>query len=390
MKDKKAILIFGGGTLQISIIKKCKRLNFLTVVIDPFDDAPGRIHADFFEVVGGEDFEKTCEVVVKYSILGVITAATDKPLIMMARIADKYKFPFFSLETAIAATDKYLMKLKFQENNIPCAKGFITSNSEDIASFPVIIKPRDNSGSRGVFYCNSLIDAKKVLRDSLSYSKLNEVLIEEVIEGSEYSIESIHYNGITEVIQYTEKLTTNLPYNVELGHIQPASLTLKQKEEIANLIGEIANALKFDNCASHTELKINDNGIFIIESSPRLGGDFITSNLIPISTGIDIEELLINISMNIKFNSFKISNASVVGVFFLNFESKMMIDDAPILTLDEELLDFSCTLKKGDVIPVITNSIDRYGYFILKGANWNSILTKKREIEQLIESRLNV
>lgn len=390
MKDKRSILIFGGGDLQISIIQKCKNLNLVTIVIDPNENAVGKKHADFFEVVSGNDFESTCEIVDRYAISGVLTAATDKPLVMMARIAAKYNFPFFSVETAINSTDKYLMKLKFQEYQIPCAKGIISSDYDGTVKLPIIVKPRDNSGSRGVFYCDSIADVQKVISKSLSFSKNQTVLIEEVIEGAEYSVESVHVKGKTHVVQYTEKMTTDFPYNVELGHIQPALLSKAQKEAIDQLISKIAIALNFENCVSHTEIKVNSKGIFVIETSPRLGGDYITSDLVPISTGFDIEEVLVKICMNMEIGKILLAESVYAGVFFIQFDTKVLEKNISITSNTQELVKYECDLKEGDEVPEITNSLDRYGYFILKGKNRSGLLAKKNEIDLLIRAGNNV
>ena len=105
--------------------------------------------------------------------------------------------------------------------------------------FPVIVKPRDNSGSRGVKLCCNQEELKESLDEALENSKLDTVLVEEFIEGSEYSIESLHHDGKSEVIQFTEKKTTEFPYNVELGHIQPANISDENKQKICEIISPV-------------------------------------------------------------------------------------------------------------------------------------------------------
>ena len=122
-QDKKAVLIFGVGPLQQSIINRAKKMGLYTVGIDPCEDAICRGDVDAFEVVGGQDYEGTCAAVEKYGIDAIVTAATDKPLVMMARIAEKYGFPFYSVDTAKWSTDKFQMKQRFLEGGVPCAKG---------------------------------------------------------------------------------------------------------------------------------------------------------------------------------------------------------------------------------------------------------------------------
>ena len=152
MKERKSVLVFGCGELQKSIIGRAHNMGLYVVGIDPCKDAFCKDSVDAFEVVGGQDYEGTCAVVEKYGIDAIVTAATDKPLVMMARIAEKYGFPFYSIETAQWSTDKFQMKQRFMEGGVPCAKGRLVKSVSEVEDFeyPVIIKPRDNSGSRGV------------------------------------------------------------------------------------------------------------------------------------------------------------------------------------------------------------------------------------------------
>lgn len=389
-KDKeKSILVFGGGELQLSVIEECKKLNIFTVVIDPNPNAAGKEFADAFEVVGGDDFAGTCAVVEKYSIDGIVTAATDKPLIMMEKVAEKYGFSFFSEQTAVISTDKHLMKQIFQENDIPCANGKLINKIDDSLKYPLILKPRDNSGSRGIVFCEIKAEAEEGLKEALGFSKKDTILAEEFISGKEYSVEALHFDNQTKVLQITEKITTPHPYNVELVHIQPAEISSAEENEIDELINKIATAMNFQNCASHTELKINDDGIFVIETSPRLGGDFITSKLTPLSTGINMESELIKISLGEIPELPEKENNSAAIFYFDLFEKKRVTKDLSFLENikdKKDVVEFSFDLKRGMEIPKIKNSLDRYGFIIVTANNRETLLESADEYINQIEA----
>ena len=369
MKSSKSVLVFGCGELQQSIIGRAHKMGLFVVGIDPCADAYCKDDVDAFEIVGGQDYEGTCAVIEKYGIDAIVTAATDKPLVMMARIAEKYGFPFFSVDTAIWSTDKFRMKQRFLERGVPCAKGRLVKRVEETADmvYPVIVKPRDNSGSRGVKLCRTEAELSASMEEALEYSKLDSVLVEEFIEGREYSIEGLHYDGRSEVIQFTEKETTEFPYNVELGHIQPASISEADKHQIREIVVRIGQALKFENCPSHTELKINERGIFVIETSPRLGGDFITSTLTPLSSGVNMEDELLQIALGEKIEPTP-GARQFAGVHFFAFDEGETIRRAPdylqIKSLPQ-VVDFSFKLKAGDRVNRITSSLNRYGHLTL-------------------------
>lgn len=376
---RKSILIFGAAKLQRSIIDTANKMGLFTIGIDPDENAECKDILNVFEIVGGNDFEKTIEIAQKYNISGIVTTATDKPLIMMAKVAEYLNLPFFSVQTAIDSTDKLLMKNLFLKNNIPCAKGIIIKNIDEIVdvNFPLIVKPRDNSGSRGVIYCKDKSEVATAINEAMSFTKNNNVLVEEFIEGKEYSIESVHFQNETKIIQFTEKITTNLPYNVELGHNQPASLTDSEKSQIRVLVAKIAQAMEFVNCASHTELKINEKGVFIIETSPRLGGDFITSHLVPLSTGINIEEALLKIAIGEKLILNESTNDFSL-VRFLNFRQgkikSINLPENPCILWSAE--HFSIDIKVGDNVPEIKNSLNRYGEVLFKGETSSAVNLK--------------
>lgn len=395
--DKKSILVFGVGELQRSIIRRAKLKGLFTIGIDPCADAVCKDEVDAFEIVAGQDFEGTCAVVEKYGVDAIVTAATDKPLVMMARVAEKYGFPFYSVETAQWSTDKYQMKQRFLEGGVPCARGRLIAKVEeaDDLYYPLIVKPRDNSGSRGVKLCRNKEELQEAMQEALQYSHLDTVLVEEYIEGQEYSIEGLHYEGKSEVIQFTEKTTTEFPYNVELAHKQPANLTEKQKEEIRDVISKIAQCMHFENCPSHTELKINERGIFIIETSPRLGGDYITSTLVPLSTGINMEDQLLNIALGGKVDTQtgRVEKASGVCFFCLP-EGVVKRIDPQINEVASwpGVYSFELKLKEGDEVHQITSSLNRYGEFILVGKSFDEInITMQHysnRINELIEIQI--
>ena len=392
--DKKCILVFGVGELQRSIIRRAKLKGLFTIGIDPCADAVCKDEVDAFEIVGGQDFEGTCAVVEKYGVDAIVTAATDKPLVMMARVAEKYGFPFYSIETAQWSTDKYQMKQRFLEGGVPCARGRLIAKVEeaDDLYYPLIVKPRDNSGSRGVKLCRNKEELQEAMQEALQYSHLDTVLVEEYIEGQEYSIEGLHYEGKSEVIQFTEKTTTEFPYNVELAHKQPANLTENQKNDIRELISKIASCMHFENCPSHTELKINERGIFVIETSPRLGGDYITSTLVPLSTGINMEDQLLNIALGGKVDTQtgRVEKASGVCFFCLP-EGVVKRIDPQINEVASwpGVYSFELKLKEGDEVHQITSSLNRYGEFIIVGKSFDEINTTMKHysnrINELIE-----
>ena len=390
-QSKKSVLVFGVGPLQKSIINRAKLMGLYTIGIDPAANATCKDDVNAFEVVSGLDFEGTMAVAKNYKIDAVVTAATDKPLVMMARVAKELHLPFYSVETAQWSTDKFQMKERFELGGVPHARGRLVSKVEDAEglAFPVIVKPRDNSGSRGVKLSRDREELQISIEEALENSKLDTVLVEEFIEGPEYSIESLHHDGKSEVIQFTEKKTTEFPYNVELGHIQPANISDENKQKIREIVAKIGKALNFVNCPSHTELKINDRGIFVIETSPRLGGDYITSTLTPLSTGVNLEDELLKMALG-ECVCPKPEFIQFSGVHFFNFKEGVVIKQVPESTfvkLWPHGVDCAFNLKEGERAHKITSSLNRYGHLTLTAGNRESIDDAFDKYEKVIIER---
>ena len=225
------------------------------------------------------------------------------------------------------------------------------------------------------------------MSEAFEVSRMDTVLVEEFIEGPEYSIEGLHHDGKSEVIQFTEKKTTEFPYNVELGHIQPANISEENKLKIREIVSKIGKALDFVNCPSHTELKINERGIYVIETSPRLGGDYITSTLTPLSTGVNVEDELLKIALGQTINP-EPKEVQYSGVRFFAFEEGSVIKHVPdtkfVMTWPH-VVDFSFNLKEGAKVNRITSSLNRYGHLILSAGNRESIEDAFEKYEKAIK-----
>jgi carbamoyl-phosphate synthase large subunit len=227
------------------------------------------------------------------------------------------------------------------------------------------------------------------IRETQQFCGDGRYIIEEFIEGDEISVEGIVQNHTVEIIQLTDKMVTDPPYNVELGHIQPSRYEYL-KEKIRSVLQKVVTDSGLNDCAIHPELKIKDDEITIIEIGPRLGGDFITSHLVPLSTGINMEELVIKIATGTPFTLTMKEMAAMVS--YLNFETGCKVTN--ILSLNNiretfgHVVDYQFTLRIGESIPLITNSLNRYGHFIVQSAKADGLISLAKEINSFIFDRV--
>lgn len=360
----KRILILGAGEMQLPVIKKSKQLGLYTIVADFDKSAPGLSLADEYSLISTVDFEKVLNFAIQKKIDGILTTS-DFPVNIVAKVANILGLQSMSTEVAELCTNKFLQRTFFQENKIKTPFFKQINSIEDLnsfTSFPYIVKPIDSSASRGVKKVNNLDELKSQIEIALTYSKQSKVIVEDFIDGKEFSVESFTQNGVTTITAITEKLTKgeDLGFFVEDTHIIPARISNYEKELITSEVQKAIKVMKLNNCPAHTEVKLNENGVFIVEMACRLGGDYITSDLVPLSTGIDMLENLLKLSLGESLNLHEKWQKFAAIQFFNNTNYKTCIDfinTSNSAIVRSEIKQFHNR--------EITSSFDRMGYVII-------------------------
>ena len=388
-----SILIFGGGLNQVTLIQSAKDLGYKTIVIDPLENAPGKSIADVFKVVGPKDYSATKEIALEYGVKGIVSSQMDNPVMMMAKLAAELNFIFPSEQSVLNARNKFMMKQCFLKSGVPCAKGKLVSSTEIITEelcneigFPLIIKPLDSFSSRGVFKINDFEEISNYLSSTRNFSSTGDILIEEFMEGNEVSVESVTQNGITTIVQITDKIITSYPTAVEMAHIQPSELDLLSKQKVNEIVKNAIAALGLDNCAGHSEVKITKEGPKMVEVGARLGGDYITSHLVPMSTGVNMEAAVINIAMGKKPDlEHTLEKASAIRYLKLPDGKKIKkIEDWNYLYKNKSIKNIYFFIKENEIVPPITDSAKRAGCIIVQDVDRPAVLnTSEKAIEDL-------
>ena len=239
--------------------------------------------------------------------------------------------------------------------------------------FPLIVKPTDRSGSKGVVKILDPVQLGSAVERAQQVSFRKEAIIEEFITGREVSVESISFEGRHYILQITDKVTTGAPYFVELEHHQPSSLPEETQNKVKQIVLQALDSLKIRCGASHSELKITENGdIKVIEIGARMGGDFIGSDLVELSTGYDFLQGVVEVALG-TFTKPKITEHNHAGVYFLSEETKELLPIIKNHTKYPEIVKAEIT---DNHLHPIECSGDRSGYFIYKSDEKFEILKK--------------
>lgn len=387
----KKVLIIGASVLQLPAIKKAKEMGFHVGVVDYNPEAMGIKHSDEFFNISTIDTPGILEVAKSFNPDGILTLATDMPMRSIAAVTKELGLPGISVESAIKTTDKGEMILAFKNHGVNSPWFYIVQNQDEFVeiseriTYPCIIKPVDNAGSRGVTLVNSYSGLNEAYIYSKQHARNGSVIIEEYMTGNEVSVETMSVNGHVNVLAITDKMTTGAPHFVEMGHSQPSRLPQSTQNKIKNLAAEAIDAVGITNGPAHVEIMVTPEGPKMIELGARMGGDNITTHLVPLSTGIDMVKATIQVALGEtpdltpKFNKGS-------AIRYLKVEPGILkeisgIGEAKKLPGVKEII---LTKNVGDNVTPVRSSTDRTGYVIAQGDNAeNAINICKEAIDQL-------
>ncbi|WP_026894988.1 ATP-grasp domain-containing protein [Clostridiisalibacter paucivorans] len=382
------LLILGGGSCQINSILKAKSKGVEVIVSDYYDDAVGKEYSDFGELVSTFDAKGNIEVAKKYDIDGIMTVGTDQPIYTVARVAEAVKIPsFLDVDTAKAVTNKKIMKKIFVENDIPTTKyrlleeNFCENDLQGL-NFPVVMKPLDSQGQRGIYKIHSINGIRDNIRDTLSYSREDKIIVEEYYENDEITVSGWVKDGKTKIILVTDRVTYNddVHIGVCIAHHFPSKHLKGYYHQIKEITEKLVRAFSIKNGPIYFQMLIGKEGIKVNEIACRLGGAY-EDKLIPRITGIDVLEMVIDYSLgkNVDYtalDNYDIENNDRYGAVQLFFALPGKIKD---ITSIDKLMDVSgvidagCNFKPGDIINSIENATQRAGYMIILGEDKENI-----------------
>lgn len=373
---QKRLLVLAAGILQVPVIKKAKEIGYYVIAADGDSNAVGLQLADKAICANITDEEVMLKIAREQHIDGVIHPCSEVSMNVMGRINDELGLAGITKEQAIRATNKHLMRNAFEKGNAPSPMSILTKSAEDAwihlqndLSTNGILKPSRNSGSRGIAKVSCNMDKEdfvKAYNIALNESRDKSVLIEQFIDGPEFSIEIIVWNSEVNVLTVTDKKTTGAPHFVELGHNQPSCYSKEDVETLKTAAVAGVKALGVNNCACHAEAKLMDGKAYLMEIGARLGGDFISTELTHLSTGIDMVAAAIDVALGMEPDlSIKEEPKGACIRYFCPKAGKLVsVTNIEVLN-DPRVYKKEIYVRKGDIIPEITSSLSRSGHVIV-------------------------
>ncbi len=369
-------MIVGAGPLQVPAIVRAKELGYTVMAVDRDPKAPGFAIADVPIAASTNDIPAVVAWAKKLKPHGVMTLATDLPVRTCAAVAQALGLCGLSEATARVVTDKGEMRLALAASGIPIPRFAICSSKAEymaaVERFPdrFIVKPADNSGSRGVTLVTNPGQAPAAYAYSQEFSRSGRVLVEEYMVGDEVSAETFSVDGHVHVIAVTDKITSHAPYFVELGHTVPSSKEPASVAQIEDLARAAVQALGVCQGPTHCEIMVTADGPKIVEIGARLAGDNIATHLVPLATGISLVDLTIEQALGEPLVIPKRQAAAAAIRYLTPTPGRVAgicgVDEAKALP---GVAAVALNVAVDDWVGPVRNSNDRSGYVIARAEN---------------------
>lgn len=391
----KKILIVGAGFLQSFLIKKSKELGYKTFCVDGNSKAEGFKYADDFKVIDIVDKEKCLEYARKMMIDGVVTAATDYGVLTVSYIATKMNLKGNPLDVVKVIKNKYLTRKKIYDQKIDSMSQYYeiteVEGIKDIiekVKYPLIVKPCDGSGSRGIKRVDNNDELYQACEEALKASLSKRVLIEEFVCGKEYGIESFVSNGKIFVLAVMEKTMTEPPYYAELGHCSNSGLEVAVEKKVKDIVKNAIRSLGIISGSVNMDLLINGNEIVIIDIGVRMGGNLIGSHIVPLSTEIDYLKIILQESLGESIEVLENKNSKIVATRLLTLTPGIATEIGKIETLksDSNIEDIILNLKVNQKINEYRTNLDGCGYVVVSDLSKKQAMLEAKLLKESIDN----
>lgn len=377
--SEKLIMVVAGSYWQIPIVKKIKQLGYKSLVVNLYQDSPAFEFADYSEVVDILDKNKCLDIAKEYQIDAILSEECDIAMPTVAYIAEQLHLPSLGSKCAALYTNKALMRDFGKINNLSYPEYTICHSINDAERFfdnlnhPLIIKPLDSNSSRGVFKIDRKEELLIKFEESLSYSKVEKaVLAERYIEGTEFTIDGLKYGDRHITLAISEKKhykhNMNIANELFFSHYNE-NYDYENLKVVNNRFVELSNLP--DGCLTHAEYKYEDGKFYLIEIGARGGGNLISSDIVPLLSGVDNYEYLINASLGISNNKIIINESlkdRCAVLFFFNTPDDggyvKEVKGLDLLENSKNVIAYKLNFKIGDKIEKPINDAARIGFYI--------------------------
>jgi carbamoyl-phosphate synthase large subunit len=393
------VLIVGGGINQLELVRRAKQRGYWVAVSDINVNPPCRAEADEYHQIDTTDKAQTYRVAKSAQITAVVTDQSDVAVPTAAYIAEQLGLPGIGFETSLRFTNKYLMRQAVaisRQDLLPESRLFESESelldhlgSPGINHRKFIVKPLNSQGSKGVARLepNNYRDATSIaFRESRGHG----VLLEEFVEGDEFSVETFVVDGAVHNLAVTRKF--HFPQNdcIDYRNTYLGDIPLDLENSLYSANAAVVALLGLKTGSTHGEYKVCGDRVVLMEIAARGGGGNISGKVIPFLTEFSPTDALLDFALGtrpkVRANSYR--NKFAVLRFF-DFPPGRVERVSYELIPTDHLLYFELNLRPRDVIRVVRSSRDRIGYFIVGADSREQVLLAEKSVLEAVSIKFS-
>lgn len=395
---KKTILLLGGSAQQIVAIETAKKLGYYTVLCDFLSDNPGQSYADKFYLTSTTDKEAILEVAKKEKIDGILAYASDPAAPTAAYVAEKLGLPGSPYESVEILCNKDKFRKFLEENDFctPKAKSYISTKEAEkdikagVFKFPVIVKPVDSSGSKGVSQIDDAEDCIETLEYAMAFSRGKRIIVEEYVVKYGYQIagDGLSVNG-----ELVFRYFANDHFNpkcvnpfVPVSASFPYNMPKEVQDKVHNEIQRLISLLNMGTTTYNFDMRIDkDYNVYLMEIAPRDGGNYIPQ-VIKYATGVDLIEFSVKAAMGEKIEIKRCAEGSGYYAYYAVHSLKDgVLDEIKIADeAKDKIIENHIVKNKGDEVKAFTGANTTLGILIMKFESMEEMLDMMDNSEKWI------
>lgn len=396
----KKIMFLGGALQQVVAIEYAKKQGYYTVLCDYLKDNPGQYYADEFYCVSTTDKQTILELAKKKNINGIVAYASEPAASVAAYVGNQLNLPSNPYESVLILSNKNLFRDFLKKNgfNYPKAKSFDLKSearsSLQSFQFPIMVKPVDSSGSRGVTFVDCIENFDLAFDSAISESRTKKVIIEEYIEMAHECIvggDVIVVNGKIEFFGFLNgyrdiEKKSFIPF----GNSYPVFLEEEKLNIIRQQLQVAIDLLKISTSILNIEVMFDKNDKpYIIELAARNGGNMI-SQLLEIATGVDLVKVTVEAAINnSKFVINNIPKDTYYSIYYLHSYKKGILKNITFnVGIQDNIIDKVINKKNGEEIEVFDGLNKTIGILFLKFKSLEELKNKMKNMEKYINIQL--
>lgn len=292
--EKPKVIVLGGTNPHRALVENLKKRGYYAILIDYLSNPPAAAVADEHIKESTLDKEIVLEIAKERKVDLVLAICIDQANVTACYVSEKLNLPTpYGYETSLDTSDKIRMKKKMKSAGIHTSKFMVLNNDASLSNlninFPVVVKPADTTGSKGVKKISDIHHLKDAYNNAREISRTNQVIVEEFIDGDEIQFDCFVSNGVVDVLMSSMKNKVkgiNGSVLQSFGSLIPANVASDILTKIRVVAERIVDTFKFNNTPFFIQTIVSDGQINVIEFAPRIGGG-LSYRIIPAYTGFD-------------------------------------------------------------------------------------------------------